>query len=198
MNKSGIAWHFNRNYLELISLVQLPNSSGNYLCKNYLMFYLFFFSFFHPTIPFSEQTARFLRGAQCEMTGNEIRTTPQPSHCSSGEFGNDIRQRFILLNQTLIPDVVSPVTPESFETQCFTIPWKPKHFPLVRIIYREGREFVWLFRFNTGRTEHQLLFRCSGRSGNLSSVNKVIWRTIYLLKMCMLLWYKSATGTVLC
>lgn len=119
------------------------------------------FSFFRPAIPFSEQTARFLRGAQCEMTGNEIRTTPQPRHCSSGGFRNDIRQRFILLNQTLIPDIVSPVTPESFETRCFTIPWKPKHFPLVRIIYREGREFVWLFIFNTGRTEHQLLFRCS-------------------------------------
>ena len=56
------------------------------------------------------------------MTGNEIRTTPQPRHCSSGGFGNDIRQRFILLNQTLIPDIVSPVTPESFETWCFTIP----------------------------------------------------------------------------
>ena len=123
----------------------------------------YFFSFFHPAIPFSEQTARFLRGAQCEMTGNEIRTTPQPSHCSSGEFGNGIRQRFILLNQTLIPDIVSPVTQENFETWCFTIPWKPKHFPLVRIIYREGRGFVWFFRFNTGRTEHQLLFRCSSK-----------------------------------
>ena len=56
------------------------------------------------------------------MIGNEIRTTPQPSHCSSGEFGNGIRQRFILLNQTLIPDIVSPVTHENFETWCCTIP----------------------------------------------------------------------------
>lgn len=162
MNKSGIAWHFNRGYLELISLVQLPNSSGNYVCKNYLMFY-FFFPFFHPAIPFSEQTARFLRGAQCETPGNEIRTAPQPSHCSSGEFGNDIQQTFILLNQTLIPGIASPLTQENSETWCFTIPWKPKHFPLVRIIYREGRGFVWFFRFNTGRTEHQLLFRCSSK-----------------------------------
>lgn len=101
---------------------------------------------------------------------------------------------FILLNQTLIPDIVSLITLENFEKQCVTIPWKSRHFPLVIIIYRGERKFVWFL----DSTQEEQNIKCYSdwetRTWNLSSVNKVIWRTIYLLKMCVLLCYKFAAG----
>lgn len=190
---------FQKRLLEhsLISLAQLPNSSHNYVCKK-LFFYIvtFFFLLLHSTILFFPLNCKILQGSPKNMSWQEMKSERLLCQVSflvvHTEMMSD--RDSTLIYQTLVLDIVSLITLENFEKQCFTIPWKPKYFPLVIIIYRGGRKFVWIL----DSTQEEQNIKCYSdwetRTWNFSSVDKVIWRTIYLLKMCMLLWYKFATG----
>lgn len=164
-------WHFSRDYLELnlTSLVQLHNSSHNYMCKK-LLNILSCTVCFSVTPPCPHPTKlqdSWERHSRYELTGNEIRTS--------------LSQLSVLVlvwkwHLTEIHPVKSSSHPRHcFSTNCgefwktmFYHPLKTKAFSTCDNNLQSGKKVCVVFRFNTGRTEHQVLFR--RRDKNLKSL----------------------------
>lgn len=188
-------WHSNSDYLGLC-LISLDhhNSSHNDACKNQLIFHLV--SYFFPAVPLSPPPHPLnwkMKGMSklwVDWEWYHISVTNSESHWGIWKW--HLTKIHLFKWNSHHWHGFSNNFGELWTAMLYN-PQKTKDLPFVIIIYKRERKFVW---FLNSEQEEQHIKSCSDwetRTWNLSSVNKVIWRTIYLFKM--LLWYKFATGT---
>lgn len=167
VSENGAIWRFSKCCLEPISLVQLHNSSSNFVCKHLLnvLSYILYVALLHYP-PF--------------LVNGKIlqRSTPGRNllEMKSGQLPSQVSVLAADSEMTSLTEI-HPSKSNSHPWHCFSLnpryfwkkamfyhPLKSKGFSTCENNLQRGKKVCVVFRFNTGRTEHQVLFRLRGRS----------------------------------